>query len=514
MNELTKKVAQLICIPVVPAEICSSPAKKTELKKLIKEYQWGGIIVFWGELESTALLIDELQSISGIPLFVCSDLENGAGSLFYGATLFPSNMAIAATQDLDTAYKAGKITAQEAKDIGVNVIFAPCVDVNSNPANPIINIRSYGEDPARVSDFSQAFIQGCQVEGVMATAKHFPGHGDTAEDSHIKLPAIKKSRKGLDKVELLPFRKVIKDDVAAIMSAHIAVPSLDKTMVPATLSEPVITGLLRNEFGFAGLIFTDALIMGGVVNDFMDSLSVRAVLAGCDILLMPPEPEKALDEIIRAVEENVIAREKIETAYQRILKYKKIYCQPGYKRDLKRVNSEKNKNFARKVATEALTAVKSSVPLPLKPEKRNILNILLDDDDDPNVWKILAGKLKQDYQVNTLLIDSTATNEKLGQIAEKIKDADLVILSYFSRIKAWKGRLYPEPFVLDWLAKNIIANKDVITITFSNPYLINKLPGIRDYYCTFSDVPESQQAVLELLFGSLEPKGISPVTLK
>lgn len=514
MNDIKKKIAQLICIAIIPAQICNSPEEKARLKKYLKEYRWGSIIVFEGELESTAGLIAELQKISEIPLFVCSDLENGAGQLFYGATVFPSNMAVAATRNLDTAYKAGKITAQEAKEIGINVIFAPCADVNSNPANPIINIRSYGGNPSIVTDFAQAFIKGCQVEGVIATAKHFPGHGDTFEDSHIKLPAIKKSRKAMDKVELFPFKKVIKDNVAAIMSAHISVPSLDKSLTPATLSKPVMTDLLRKEFGFEGLIFTDALIMGGVKNDYEDSQAVRAVLAGCDILLMPPDPVKALNDLIKAVEKNIIPLEMIETAYERVQKFKKVYCLPDYQKDLKRVNSEKNKKFARVVATESVTEIKSSVKLPLKPERMNIINILVDQDDAPYIWNMFSCKLKSNYQISTVVIDSKVTKNRLADIEEAIKDTDLIILSYFSRIKAWKGKLYPEKFVLDWLGKNIIAKKDVIVVTFSNPYLIKKLPGIKDYYCTYSDIAESQDAIIELLFKSLKPKGVSPVTLE
>jgi beta-N-acetylhexosaminidase len=529
MNNLNKKIAQLICISVIPAEISLLPEKKAGLMKMVQEYQWGGIIVFYGELESTARLIAELQEISEIPLFVCSDLENGAGSLFSGATLFPSNMSIAATRNLDAAYKAGKITAQEAKEIGINVIFAPCVDVNSNPANPIINIRSYGESPSLVSDFSQAFVTGCQIEGVMATAKHFPGHGDTSEDSHIKLPVIKKSRKALDKVELFPFKKIIKDDIGGIMTAHIAVPGLDKSMKPATLSKPVITDLLRNEFGFEGIVFTDALIMGGITNNQEESPVVQAVLAGCDILLMPPDPVKALDEICTAVEAKTITLDIIETAYERIQSYKKIYCQPEYKRDLKRVNSEKNKNFARLVATESVTEIKCSVPLPLRPEtvqsverSRNgqvgasgkIINLLIDHDDEPFVWNTFSDKLKNLFDIDTVVIGAKVSPDRLAEIDKIIKGADLVILSYFSRIRAWKGQLYPEKFILDWLNKNIIANKDVITVTFSNPYLLNKLPGIKDYYCTYSDSHYSQDAIIEVLFKGLKPNGVSPVTLK
>lgn len=513
MPTIERMISQLICVEVNLQEINNNPQKSEELKKQIREFQWGGVILFEGEIESSSKLIDELQKTSEIPLFVCSDLERGAGQHFRGATYFPSNMAIGATGELDHAFRAGKITAQEAKEIGINAIFAPIVDVNNNPQNPIINIRSYGGNPRMVGDMAEAFIRGCQAEGVMATAKHFPGHGDTSDDSHMKLPVIKKTVKELEKTELYPFKRAVKSDVGAIMSAHIAVPSLDESMTPATLSKRIMTDLLRVKLGFEGIVFTDALIMDGVKKEYLKSQAVKAVLAGCDILLMPPSPVDAFNQVKKAFEEKIIPFEVIESSYNRILKKKSIFCSLDYKRNLNRINSTKNKSFAKLLAQDSVTKVRGSAKLPVNYSGKDIINILIDQDDKPGIWKNYSLKLKEKYNVSTFLIGSEVSDENIENIDKNLKDDALIIISFFSQIKECKDNIYPGKNVLKWLREIIANKKDTIVITFSNPYLINKIPGIKNYYCTYSDSPESQDAVMEVIFGGMHPKGISPVTL-
>jgi beta-N-acetylhexosaminidase len=510
MTSLREKLAQLICVEVRGNELNTKPEKYNEIKDSLIKNQWGSIIIFDSSVEQSSSLIDDFQASSKIPLFVCCDLERGAGQHFKGGTHLPYNMAIGATRNLDYAYKSGKITAQEAKDIGVNVIFAPDADVNSNPNNPIINIRAYSEDPVLVADMAQAFIKGCQAEDVLATAKHFPGHGDTSEDSHYKLPIIKKSRKQLDKIELLPFKQLIEDDLEAIMSSHIAVSSLDKELVPATLSYKIMTELLRNELNFKGLIFTDALMMGGVKEE--ESIYVKAVLAGCDILLMPQDSIQALDDLENAVKEGKITEERIQESLDRISFYKEKYVQKNYKKSFSRINSEKNKAFAKISSEASLTKIKESISLPIDNTKQKIVNILIDQDDLPDVWNKYSCKLSKEYGVKTIVIKSDVTSEKLEELLQGISEKDLLIISFFSKIRAWKENNYPEKFVIKELEKLISKNENIV-ITFSNPYLLRKIKGIKDYYCTYSDSEESQKAVLEMLFKGLKPEGISPVTI-
>ncbi len=510
MEDLKKIIAQLICISIDLTNL--NEGKAEQLKGQIKKYQWGGVTLFNGEIETSSLLINELQLISTIPLFVCSDLENGAGQQFWGATKLPSNMALGATGEFDAAYKAGKMTAQEAKEIGINVIFAPCVDINNNPDNPIINIRSYGDNPCYVADIAQAFIKGCQIEGVIATAKHFPGHGDTKLDSHLKMPVIKKSIKMLERNELYPFKQLIDDDLAAIMTAHILIPSLDDTF-PATISKKIITELLREKLGFQGLIFTDALTMSGIKDE--SKSCIKALLAGCDILIMPPSPEDALEEIIKAVKDNIIPLEIIQVAYERILKYKKLYCDISYQKSLKRINTEKNKNFAVMIAKNSITKIKSSITLPLNEEQINqAIHIVIDCDNDSSMWNMLACSLKKNFNITSVTIFSGISEEKLLFLQEKIRDKKLIIISYFSKIKSSKESLYPDKKILSWIQNNIIDKKDSILISFSSPYLIKKFKGIKDYYCTYSESSESQEAIKELLFKGLKPMGKCPIKLE
>lgn len=513
MNSLRNKIAQLICVEVRGNELDKDTNKLKQIKDSLKEHQWGSIILFDSEINQASQVVKELQELVEIPLFVCCDLERGTGQHFKGATNIPSNMAFGATKNMDLAYKAGKITAQEAKELGINVIFAPSVDVNNNPNNPIINIRSFGEDPVLVGDLAQAFISGCQIEGVIATAKHFPGHGDTSDDSHYKLPIIKKSRKALEKTELLPFKQVIQSGVAAIMSSHIAISALDKTLTPATLSKPIMTDLLRTELGFDGLVFTDAMIMDGVKSDKEDSIYVKAIQAGCDILLMPSDPVQALEDIEKALESNIISMDLIDTAYHRIIRYKQEYSLVNYKKDLKKINSIKNQNFSQLVAKESITKIKGTMKFPLDFESKRILNVLIDQDNDPEVWNMYSCKLNKDFKIKTFAINTNTEEENLKELEAKLDEVDIVILSFFSKIRAWKEHIYPNKKVLTWLDKELLAKKDTVVITFSNPYLSRKLNNIKNYYCTYSDSLESQYAILDVLFKGQETKGISPVTI-
>lgn len=503
--ELVRKLAQSICIEVRMPDL-DTDEKINELKNSVKENQWGGIIIFDGEIEKSHHLINELQSLVDIPLFVCADLEKGAGQHFKGATDIPSNMAIGATGDFNLAYKAGKITAQEAKDIGINVLFSPSVDINNNPDNPIINIRSFGENPQKVADFGQAYISGVMAENVIATPKHFPGHGDTSTDSHVSTPVIKKSKSDLHKTELVPFSQVLNIS-DAIMTAHIIVPSLDKKN-PATISKDIVTGLLRNKYSFDGLIFTDALMMGGITEE--KSFEVMAYIAGCDILLMPVDPKKTLNELVSLVESGEITIDDVDKTYNRILRYKEKYIDKTFKQSLKRINTERNITISKSIAQNAVTKVK----LKDKPVfvTEDTVHIIIDQDDDPNKYTKLKS-LIDSKGIETIVIDSKITEPELELIENKINDKSTVILSYFSFIKAWKKNIYPESFVMSWLESYLLNNKKVFVVAFSNPYLINKVNGIKNYYCTFSEHEYSQEAMFKVLFENAEAKGISPISL-
>lgn len=297
---------------------------REKLRHLVADLGVGGVIFLGGSAAELSLRIQELQSWAEIPLLTAADIEEGVGQRFSGATWFPPPMALGAIDQTDStlagdyAYQMGAVTAKEARAIGLNWVLAPVVDVNNNPDNPVINVRAFGEDAATVTRLTQAFIRGCQNYPVLTTAKHFPGHGDTAVDSHLELPVLSHSPERLESLELVPFRGAIEAGVDSIMSAHLLIPSWD-AQAPATLSRSILMGKLRQELGFGGLIVTDALIMGGIANTYgATEAPVLAVEAGADILLMPADPEGAIEALVVAVETGRISLDRIHQSVLRI----------------------------------------------------------------------------------------------------------------------------------------------------------------------------------------------------
>jgi beta-glucosidase len=294
------------------------------LRHWVQDLGVGGVILLGGTAAEVGLRSQQLQAWANIPLLVSADIEEGVGQRFAGATRFPPPMALAALarQDLAQAVahakKMGEVTAQEAIAIGLNWVLAPIVDVNNNPNNPVINIRAWGETVAEVSQLATAFIRGAQRHPVLTTAKHFPGHGDTAIDSHLDLPVIPHNQARLDDVELKPFVEAIATQVDAVMTAHLQIPALDP-IYPATLSPAILTATLRQALGFGGLIVTDALIMGAITSHYGPNVvPVMAVEAGADIVLMPADPEGAIQAICQAVETGRIPLERIHASLERI----------------------------------------------------------------------------------------------------------------------------------------------------------------------------------------------------
>lgn len=327
---LTQLVAQMIVVRAsgylfdhqIQYPAWEPPRQK--LQHWVQDLGVGGIIFLGGSAVELALRIEELQSWSAIPLLMAADIEEGVGQRFGGATWFPPPMALGAIAQtnlalaIDYAHQMGAVIAQEAEAIGLNWVLAPVVDVNNNPDNPVINIRAFGEDVDIVTKLTKAFIQGCKDYPVLTSAKHFPGHGDTTLDSHLELPVLTHSPERLESLELEPFRGAIAAGVDTIMSAHLLIPSWD-AQYPATLSPGILTGKLRQDLGFAGLIVTDALIMGGITNSYGTAeASVLAVEAGADILLMPVDPEEAIASVVAAVTSGRISLSRIKQSVQRI----------------------------------------------------------------------------------------------------------------------------------------------------------------------------------------------------
>ena len=279
----------------------------------------GGVITFGGSIHGTYYNIHQFQKWAKYPLLVAADYERGLGQWMGGATLFPSNMAVAATGSTDLAYEQGHITAIEAKSLGVHITFAPVMDVNNNPNNPIINFRSYSDHPETVAKYGTAFIKGIQDHGLIACAKHFPGHGNTDTDSHTSLPTIEGSREELDALELYPFKQAVQSGVKMVMVGHIALPGLDDSGVPVSHSAIVTSELLRERMRFDGIIITDGMEMGGLTQTaWAGESAVRAVEAGVDILLLPMDVNHTINSIEEAVQSGRISEERIDKSVARI----------------------------------------------------------------------------------------------------------------------------------------------------------------------------------------------------
>jgi len=306
-----------------------------EIEDLIKNYHIGGVIYFSRNienLEQTSILSKNLQELAlnngaGIPLFISVDQEGGKVRRIKDLTYFPANIEIGATGDKELSRKAAAVTAKELKELGINVNLAPVLDVNNNPSNPVIGSRSFGADPELVAEMGVAYIEGLQGQGVVATAKHFPGHGDTAVDSHFELPVINHDRERLDQIELYPFKKAIEAGVDSIMVAHIYFSDIEPVAgMPATLSKAVLNNLLREELNFEGVIITDDLEMGAITNFFgTAAAAVKTIEAGSDIVLIShsyDKQKKAIKAVIAAVKNGIISEKRIEESLKRIIKLK------------------------------------------------------------------------------------------------------------------------------------------------------------------------------------------------
>jgi len=470
----------------------------------------------------TAVLANQLQAKSKLPLLVGADFERGSAMRLDEGTSFPTQMAIAAGADPRDAYTMGKTTALEARQAGVQWIYAPVADVNNNPGNPIINTRSFGEDPARVSEFVAQYIRGVEENGGLATAKHFPGHGDTAADSHIDLPVIRADRQRLDSLELVPFRAAIRAGVGSIMTGHLNVPALEPDPnTPATLSSHILTDLLRTDLRFQGLVVTDAMDMGGITVRFAPGeAAVRAVLAGADCLLMPPVPDAAFEALQHAVKSGRISRERLDASVRRILEAK---ARVGLSRtrlvDLNAINAKFGEPSwqmqAQQISDRGITLLRDTPHrLPLdgtKPSRALLLAVYADPEPVPG--EDLERELRRRFDsVITLRADTrfrNATNLKLPPL----DSYDVAILALFVRVSDRKGNVdVPEEQAA--LAEQLYnSGKPVVTIAFGSPYLIERFPKAETWLSAFGISDVAQISMARALFGEIPIQGHLPVTI-
>ena len=524
---LEEKIGQLL-VPVVRSGFRSVDSEDfTKLRRNIVDFKVGGYHVVGTDPAGLAVLINDMQRLAKVPLMITADLEGGTGYVIPFATRFPMAMAMGATGSEQLAYEAGKATGVEARAVGINVNFYPVVDVQNNPANPIINIRSFGEDPAKVSSLATSYIKGAQEAGLMATAKHFPGHGDVASDSHLTLPILDITRERLNTMELPPFKAAIDAGVGAVMSAHIYFPTLEPEKgLPATLSRNVLTGLLREELGFKGLLFTDALDMQGVARDFtIEESAVRSVLAGADVVLFPIDVERTFVGLKQAVESGRLPMARLDEAVRRILRGKTTVGLDKYKpADIDRlstvVGSAANQALAQKIADSAITLVrdeKNAVPLKLAQGQRLLhINLL----DSRTGWREgavglrLSSELPKRFpQTTTVQLDDISTRNEYEMVRRMADMVDAVVVAAFIRVAAYKGSIDLSAQQLQLLNDLSAMKKPFVFVLFGSPYLLHHVQKLPSYMVTYDTHPGAELAAVTAIAGEIPIQGKLPISL-
>lgn len=493
------------------------------LRRQARELGMGGFILFEGDVYGSAVLIDQLQSQAPVPLLIGSDFERGAAFRIRNTLPLPWNMAVGATRSEQWAYRQGGITAREARALGVNWIFAPVVDVNNNPANPVINIRAYGEDPQEVGRLGAAFVAGAQQAGVLATAKHFPGHGDTEVDSHLALPVIAAERPRLQQIEWVPFREAIRAGVMTVMTAHVAVPALEKDPGrPATLSAAILEQVLRNELGFRGLIVSDSMRMKGLTRGcWSGEAAVQALEAGVDVLLDPPDAQVVLGALLEAVQTGRLSRARVDRSVERILQAKAWLGLSRRKRtDVRRlarsINAPALRRQVQDLADASVALVKddpSQAPLDVRGIRSGHL-IIVSTRPTPGAAADLEGQLRT--RLDSLEVDrvsSEAAPSLLSQARNRAANADLCLVALHVPLVTGTGRLGLPPRLVDWLKGLVRVKPSALLISLGDPYLVRQLSFFPTCLCTFSHVSTSQRAAVKALFGEIPVEGRLPVSI-
>ncbi len=501
---LHEAVGQLICPTLFGGDRQGRVYDPVAARNDLERYGWGGYILFHGSKAEVSERVSDLQEAARIPLLVAADLEHGAGQQVAGLSVFPTAMAFGAAREPAHAYELGAWTAREALSVGINWVLAPVADVTNNPLNPIINIRSFGGDPALVARLVEAFVLGCQSQGALACAKHFPGHGDTSTDSHAKLGVVTAERARLAQVELPPFQAAIGAGVASVMTAHLAVPALDAPDVPATLSPAILTDLLRRELGFSGLVVTDALVMGGITRtlDPVDA-AVLAVRAGCDMLLMPPDPALTFEALYEAARSGRLDERRVYEAAGRVLAAKARLRRPPHE-PLKPTPEA----LARHVAAQAITLAKGDAGRAL-PEGTFCLAI--DDGVESerlDVWRHALEALG--LRASAVVTAGTSPAIWAELLAEAGR-APAVLAGVFSPIRVSKERSLMPPELVEPL-RRLAAAHPMTLVSFSSPFLVAQVPEAARWVLAYGSRPVQIEAALAGLRAGEFP-GRLPVTL-
>jgi beta-N-acetylhexosaminidase len=529
---LRDRIAQLVIITSYGEAPSSRSQTYRDYVRAVRDLKVGGMIVVnrvvGGSVRSAepyamASFLNRMQRLAKVPLLVGADFERGASMRVSGTPKYPHLMAYGATRDLNLTRELGRATAREARALGVQWVFAPDADVNNNPDNPIINIRSFGENPADVAANVRAFIEGAHSDSanrVLVTAKHFPGHGDTDVDTHMGLAKIEADRERLQSMELVPFREAARAGVDAIMTAHVAVPAIEPEQIPATVSAKVLTGLLRDELAFSGLIVTDAMDMQGLTKQFPAAeASVRALQAGADVLLMPANPEEAINAVAAAVREGKLSAKRINESALRVLTAKaRVGLQKKRLVDVEDISdvigSSESEAHAQLAADRAVTLVKNDggiLPITNPP---GACFWVLSESRYGTQGRRFAEEIKSRAQgVRVQLFDPLVSIEEMDKAFEKAGECDTHVVAAFVSVAAYRGNVALGGNYPAFLAKLKASAKPIALISLGSPYLLRYYPDVSAYLATFSPVIPSETAAAKAILGAIRLSGRLPVTI-
>jgi beta-N-acetylhexosaminidase len=519
---LRDKIAQLVVPWIAGAYTALDDETFLRMQGWVDSLHVGGMIISVGSPYDVAAKLNQLQGRSTIPLLIGSDLEAGTAIRLNGGTPFPPNMGVGATGSDSDAYQLGRITALEGRAVGIHLAFAPVADVNNNPSNPIINTRSFGEDPSAVGRLVAAEIRGLQEHGMLATAKHFPGHGDTGTDSHISLPVITSNWARLDSVELVPFRSAIGAGVTSIMSAHIAMPGIDRGQLrPGTVVPSILTGILRDSLGFKGLVITDALNMGGVANEYGAEAGVRAFAAGADILLQPADPKTAIDAMVAAVARKEITLPRLDRSVRRVLELKR---QLGlFRRRTVSLDSiplivgrAEFQAEAREMAARSIVMVKDSGGLVygLRSTRPPLTLVTYGEEDSRAVGNALALELRtRGFAVTVFKLWPASGPASYDSAAVALERNPLVLFVTADRPVPSRGTIGQIPDPLKTLITATAESRPTILVSMGSPYAIEDLPEVGSYLVGWRSNPVTEQAVARALAGVNPITGRLPISI-
>ena len=528
---LDEKIGQVLFATYHGSFTSTDAAAYAQMLHCVNDLHVGGFInitqgsplgIVKSQAYPTAVLMNQLQAKSKLPLLVGADFERGTAMRLDEGTSFPTAMALAAAGSPRDAYTIGKVTALEARAVGIHWVYAPDADVNNNPGNPIINTRSFGEDPARVAEFVKEFVRGVEENGALATAKHFPGHGDTASDSHIDLPVIHADRERLEQLEFVPFRAAISAGVSSIMTGHLSVPALEPDPnTPATLSSRILTGLLRNELHFEGLVVTDAMDMGGITVRYTPGeAAVRAFEAGADALLMPPVPDAAFEGLQNALKSGRISRERLDASVRRILHAKaKLSLAKDRLVDINAINQKFGhvawQSEAQDISDRGVTLLRDAqhhLPLDATKPTRALLLVFYAD-PEPYPAEDLERELRPRFDsLITLRADTKFVKADMLKLPPP-DSYEVAILALFVRVSDRKGNVDVPPEQAALAEELFKTGKPVITVGLGSPYLIERFPQAETWLAAFGISDVAQISAARALFGQIPVRGHLPVTI-